>query len=166
LAFEVALPRKGELSVRDLRTVYGRELRSKSSVDVLVLDLADGVPVAAHVELAESRWGWSYRTLLVCPTCEERKGILFARGGKLQCKECHHELTRRQRERTAADFVRRSGREEDRLLRFLRPAVEPNETRIAKARGLVQDIVTADRARLEELQRQLSDLFVALEARP
>jgi hypothetical protein len=165
LGFEVAMPRKGELSVRDLRSVYGADLRDKSDVDVLVLDVADGVPIAARVELSQSRWGWSYRTVLVCPTCRDCKITLLARAGKLQCKACHRELTRRQRERTGADFLRRSGREEDRLLRLLRPAVEPSATKITEARRLVQDIVTADRARLEELQRQFSGLKSALEAR-
>jgi hypothetical protein len=102
------MPRKGELSVRDLRSVYGAELRDKSDVDVLVLDVADGVPIAARVELSQSRWGWSYRTVLVCPTCRDSKIALLARAGKLQCKTCHRELTRRQRERTGADFLRRS----------------------------------------------------------
>jgi hypothetical protein len=44
--------------------------------------------------------------------------------------------------------------------------VEPSAAKIAEARGLVKDIVIADRARLEELQHQLSDLKSALEARP
>jgi hypothetical protein len=43
--------------------------------------------------------------------------------------------------------------------------VEPSATKITEARRLVQDIVTADRARLEELQRQFSGLKSALEAR-
>ncbi len=164
MAFE-AMPRKGELSLRDLRSVYGSGLRAMADVDVLVLSEDEGAPVAARIELAESSWGWSHRTLLVCPTCRERKHALVARDAKLQCIACHGQLTRQQREKRRANWVRRSGREEDRLLRLLRPAVEPSTTRVAEARGLVRDIVSADRARVEELQRQLSFLSAALEAR-
>ena len=157
---EVVFPRKGELSVRDVRAVYGADVRQMAHVDVLVLDEHDGVPVAARVDLAESRWGWSHRTRLVCPTCEERRESLVARAGRLQCKGCHNDITRRARERTVANFTRRGGLEEDRVLRLLRPAPYPDGARLGHARRLVQNIVAADHSRLDVLGQQLQDLEV------
>jgi hypothetical protein len=160
-----AMPRRGELSVRDLRAIYGDGLRTMADVCVLVLDQENVAPVAARVELADRPWGWSRRPVLVCPTCEGRKDTLLARGSSLQCKGCHGQLTRQQREKQKANWVRRSGREEDRLLRLLRPTVGPSKVKVAEARRLVDDILTADHARLEELKQQLVELTVALEAR-
>ena len=159
-----AMPRRGELSVRDLRAVYGGDLRTMTDVSVLVLDQENGVPVAARVELADRPWGWSRRPVLVCPTCKGRKDTLLAQAGSLQCKGCHRQLTRQQLEKQKANWVRRSGREEDRLLRLLRPALDPNNTRILEARGLVLEILSADHARLEELKEQLADLTVFVES--
>jgi hypothetical protein len=135
-----------------------------TDVSVLVLDQENGVPVAARVELADRPWGWSRRPALVCPTCEGRKDTLLVQAGTLQCKGCHRQLTRQQREKQKANWVRRSGREEDRLLRLLRPALDPNNTRILEARGLVLEILSADHARLEELKEQLADLTVFVES--
>jgi hypothetical protein len=135
-----------------------------SDVSVLVLDQGDGVPVAACVELADRPWGWSRRPVLVCPTCKGRKDTLLAQAGTLQCKGCHRLLTRQQREKQKANWVRRSGREEDRLLRLLRPALDPNNTRILEARGLVLEILAADHARLEGLRQQLADLTAFVES--
>jgi hypothetical protein len=159
LVFE-AMPRKGELSTRDLRSVYGGDLRKMSDVGVLVLDEDQGVPVAACVALAERRWGWSRRKALVCPSCAEHKDALLARAGRLQCTGCHRRLTRQQREKKTADWVRRGGREEDRVLRLLRPAVNPSDARFGEARRLALEIVAADHARLDELQRRVRDLTV------
>jgi hypothetical protein len=159
-----AMPRRGELSIRDLRAVYGVSLRSISDVSVMVLDRDDGVPVVARIELADRLWGCSRRPVLVCPTCEGRKDTLLAQGGTLQCKGCHRQLTRQQQEKQKANWVRRSGREEDRLLRLLRPALDPNNARVREAQGLVLEIVSADHARLEELKQQLADLMAFVES--
>jgi uncharacterized protein YceH (UPF0502 family) len=89
---------------------------------------------------------------------------LLAQAGSLQCKGCHRQLTRQQLEKQKANWVRRSGREEDRLLRLLRPALDPNDTKIFEARGLVLEILSADHARLEELKQQVADLAACAEA--
>jgi hypothetical protein len=59
------MPRRGELSVRDLRAVYGDDLRTMADVRVLVLDQENGVPVAARIELADRSWGFSGRVPLI-----------------------------------------------------------------------------------------------------
>jgi|HubBroStandDraft_2_1064218.scaffolds.fasta_scaffold73534_3 hypothetical protein len=152
------MPRRGQLSVRDLRAVYGSALREMSTVDVFVLAEDDGVPVAARVELGESRWGWNHVTMVVCPTCHACRNILVARAGKLQCTGCHRQRTRQQLEKRRADWVRRGAREEDRMLRLLQQAVQPTESKVREVARLVHEIVAADHARLDLLRRQLGDL--------
>jgi hypothetical protein len=155
-----AMPRRGELSIRDLKEVYGSTLASMSDVDVLVLDESGGMPIATRVELGRRPWGCRARPAVVCPTCFEPRDRLIARGGKLQCIRCHGYLTRHQQEKHRAAWVRRGAREEDRVLRLLQPAVEPTESSVREACRLVQELVVADRARLEVLRRRLGDLSV------
>jgi hypothetical protein len=165
VATEVVLPRPGELRTRDLRAVYGTELLRMVEVDVLVMDADHGVPVAAHVELADMRAGLRRRRALVCPSCRRCRHLLLARAGVLACGECHRQRTRRQRYRTMADWCRRSGREEDRLLRLLRPTSSPNNVKLDAARELARDIVISDRARLAGLQEELAMLAACVESR-
>lgn len=150
------MPRRGELSIRDLKEVYGSTLGSMSDVDVLVLDESGGMPIATRVELGRRPWGCNARPAVVCPTCFEPKDRLIARGGRFQCIRCHGYLTRHQQEKHRAAWVRMGAREEDRVLRLLRPS--RGDAELDAARGLVQELVAADHARLDLLRRQLGDL--------
>jgi hypothetical protein len=154
------MPRRGELSIRDLKEVYGSTLASMSDVGVLVLDESGGMPIATRVKLGRRPLGCKARPAVVCPTCFEARDLLIARGGKLQCIRCHGYLTRHQQEKHRAAWVRRGAREEDRVLRLLRRS--PGGPELGVARRLVQDLVAADRARLDELRRQVGDLTAYL----
>jgi hypothetical protein len=129
-----------------------------TDVDVLVIDAEHGVPVAGRVELTDLRSGPGVRRALVCPKCRAGRYILFARSGVLACGGCHRLRTRHQRERTMADWYRRGGREEDRLLRLLAPMASHTPAKVEMARQLVLDIVSSDRARLLGLQQELATL--------
>ena len=164
MGFEVVFPRPGELRTRDLRAVYGSELLRMTDVDVLVLDAEHGVPVAGRIELADVRCGPGTRRELVCPKCRAGRYVLLARSGVLACGRCHRARTRHQRERTLADWYRRGGREEDRLLRLLSPTAGRTPAKLEMARQLTFDIVSADRARLLGLQQELATLIACAES--
>ncbi len=154
--FEV-MPRAGELRSRDVRALYGEILHTLPHVDVLVLDIEGRVPVAARVALVSVTAGARTHRILVCPRCEKARYLLVARHGELRCRTCDRTRTRRQLERTTADWRRRGAREEDRLLRLLsRPTLSRTNLRLARA--FVDGLVAADRARLGELGREIEVL--------
>jgi hypothetical protein len=164
LAFEVVLPRRGEVTTRDLRAVCGADLQRLEYVDIVVLEADGGMPVAARIELADVRSGWSRRRAFVCPTCRKGRHLLLGRGGKLQCSTCHQFRTRRQTERTCDDFTKRGGRQEDQLLRLLSPRWRgTTSVRLVKARRLVGALLETDRARVALLREQLEALRMAVE---
>lgn len=166
-AFEVTLPRRGELTTRDLRAALGAELAGLQRVDVLVLDAEGRSPLAVSIELTRVRAGWSKRCALRCPTCEQARHLLLGRGGKVQCSGCHRLRTRRQTERTCSDFVRRGGREEDRLLRLLLPRAKgAARANLERARLLAERLVTLDRDRVDVLREQLETLRAATQGLP
>jgi hypothetical protein len=153
------MPRRGELSIRDLKEVYGSTLASMSDVDVLVLDESGGMPIATRVELGGRPWGCRARPAVVCPTCFEARDRLIARAGKLQCIRCHGYLTRHQQEKHRAAWVRRGAREEDQLLRLLRHEALAPAT-LPSAQSIAAGILSADVARLDELRQWVGDLTV------
>ena len=158
-AVEVALPRRGEVTTRDVRAVLGRDLQHADHVDVVVLDAGGGAPVAARIELTLVRSGWSQRRALVCPACREARHLLLARGGTLRCGTCLQYRTRRQAERTCHDFTKGGGAQEDELLRILLSRWRPlTQARLAKARLLVTELLEGDRARLAVLMAQVERL--------
>ena len=163
-AFEVALPRRGEVTTRDLRAVYGADLQRLEHVDVVVLDADGGMPLAARIELMDVRSGWSRRRALVCPACRRGRHLLLGRGGKLKCSTCHRFRTRRQTERSCGDFTTRGGLQEDRLLRLMLPRWSaPTSVRLLEARRLVTSLLEKDRARVALLREQLQALRMAVE---
>lgn len=156
LAFEAMAPRRGEVHVRDLRAVLGDDLRELDFVDVLVVAENSAV-VTARVELTDVRSGPSTRRAFVCPACREPRHLLLAREGTLRCSS--HYRTRRQTERHRADFRRRGGLEEDRLLRLLlSPWRRRTEARLIEARRLAKMVLENDRARVDHLHEQLEAL--------
>jgi hypothetical protein len=159
------MPRRGEVRVRDVRETYGPAFTALELVDVLVLDANGGVPVAATVAMTDLPGGRRIARAFSCPGCSRAVLLLLARGGLLRCGKCHRFLTRRQRERTLADFVRRGGQLEDELLRMLPPSRSISSTRIEEARRLAMALLAADRVRLAELRRQLRELTELAEAR-
>lgn len=151
-------PRAGELRLADLRVVYGTALRSMSHVDVVVLDVDGGGPIAAHVELGDVRAGRGNHCAILCPACGAPKSLLLARRGALKCRACHGQRTRRALERHRADWMRRGGREEDQLLRAFQPARHLTPRRLEQARELAAALVAADEARVSDLQDRLFEL--------
>ncbi len=159
LAFEVALPRRGEVTTRDVRAGLGCEFRHADHVDVVVLDADGGAPVAARIELTVVRSGWSHRRALVCPACRCARHLLLARGGTLRCSTCLQHRTRRQAERTCYEFRRGGGAQEDELLRMLLSRWKPlTPARLERARSLVNGLLDGDRARVAVLRTQVERL--------
>jgi hypothetical protein len=144
--------------LRDLRGSLGDRLNELEAVDVLVVT-DEGGAIAARLELTTVRSGPSTRRVLVCPLCQEPRYVLFARKGRLECSR--HHRTRRQAELHRADFQRRGGLEEDKLLRLLTTASRRTTPgRLQEAARLVSLLLRADRARLAVLQEQVATLTV------
>ena len=166
LALEVCLPRRGEVTTRDVRAVCGGELQHLQHVDLLVLDADGGVPIARSIELTEVRSGPSRRLALVCPACREARHLLLARGGALKCGTCHRYRTRRQAERTCTGFTKLGGQLEDQLLRLVVPRWRrTTPARMVEAQRLVQLLLDGDRAQVEKLRQDVSALQIVLESR-
>jgi hypothetical protein len=159
---EVVGPRLGEVRTRDLRAVYGSALRRMAAVDLIVV-AERGAPVTARVELAPVASGWSWRPALVCPACLDTTHLLLAREGKLQCRRCCRHKTRRQAERSLADFRRRGGQEEDRLLRMLTHPTARRALCLTEARRLVKALLVGDRVRIALLREKLQALTALVE---
>ncbi len=157
---EAIAPRKGELRSQDLRAAYGQQLAEVAHVDVVVVADA-GVPVAASLELGDVACGSRTRRAMLCPACGQARHLLLAREGALKCSQCHRRRTRRQLENHRADFQRRGGLQEDRLLRLmLTPSRRGTSMRLQQARRLVRLLLRADRARVAALRARLEDLKV------
>jgi hypothetical protein len=134
-------------------------------VDVLVLAVDGGAPVAARVELVKVRSGHGMHDALVCAGCTKSTRLLVARAGALRCRECVGLRTNHQRWRSLADWRRRGGREADRLLRLLaHPTRHVTLAKVAEARQLVREIIDADLARVTRLKRDLATVQVCVQA--
>jgi hypothetical protein len=156
LGFEATAPRLGEVHVRDLRAALGHALDELDDVDVVVL-AEEGGAIAARVELTSVRSGPSTRRAFVCPTCREPRFLLLARKGALQCNR--HQRTRRQTELHRADFQRRGGLEEDKLLRLLLTVWRRRTpSRMKEAQRLADLLLRADQGRVAVLRQQLQTL--------
>jgi hypothetical protein len=134
-------------------------------VDVMVIDPGGGMPVTGRLELCTMPAGRGQRLAFVCPKCRGGKYMLLARNGELRCRACLRHRTRRQTERTMADYVRRGGKEEDALLRLFQSARRITSRKLAQARELAMALVAADRARVEDLRGRLDDLRTYVESR-
>ena len=163
MEFEV-VPRRGEVRIRDARAAYGEAFNGLARVDVLVLDVEGQAPVAARIELVQVAAGRGVHRAFACPRCREPRLRLIARAGELRCSRCDRTRTRRQLERTTADWCRRGAREEDRLLRLLATSSLP-DARLAEAGDLVREILTADLQRLEAIWQEVQVIACCLEIR-
>ena len=151
-------PRRGELRGRDLRAVFGARLRELQHVDVVVV-AGNGTPIAGRLALVNVAAGHGTRRAMVCPACREPRHLLLAREGALKCSQCLRCRTRRQQEVHRADFRRRGGREEDRLLRhLLTPSRRRTATTLRDARHLANLLLHADRVRVAALRERLERL--------
>jgi recombinational DNA repair protein RecR len=68
-------------------------------------------------------------------------------------------------EKHRADWNRRGGKEEDKILRLLLRTPSATALGLKEARRLVRTLLDADRARLDRLQQDLRALTQALETR-
>lgn len=151
--------------MEDLVSVYGAGLREMDHVDVLVLAVDGGAPVAARVELLDVPSGHGMHRVLVCAGCQKSTRLLVARAGTLRCRACLSLRTNHQRWRSLADWRRRGGREADRLLRLLaHPTRHVTAAKVVEARQLLREIVEADHARLARLQEDLAAVLLCIQA--
>jgi hypothetical protein len=154
MAVEVALPIRGEVRLRDARAVHGHAFNGLDYVDVLVLDIEGRSPVVGRIELVDVPGGRGMRRGFVCPRCHESTRLLVARAGELRCRICDRRRSRRQLERTRADWRRRGGCEEDQLLRLLsRPKLTTGG--LDQAREVARQILDDDRLRLQGLMANI-----------
>jgi len=162
--FEAIAPRRGEVRTRDLRAVYGRQLAELRHVDVVVVAEA-GVPVTARLEIVDVACGHGTRRAIRCPACGQPRHVLVALEGALRCTRCHRHRTRHQLERHLANWNRRGGKEEDKVLRLLLRTPSATPEGMQEARRLVHLLLDADRARLDRLQQDLRAMTLMLETR-
>lgn len=113
------MPRRGEVRVRDAREALGDGFVTARSVDLLVLDADGHAPVSASIELVDLASGARVHRVFSCPACQSAVRLLIARMGRLACRRCQRARTRRQMERTRADWRRHGGASEDVVIRLL-----------------------------------------------
>ncbi len=165
MAFEVAL-RRGELRTSDARATYGVAFRSLQFVDVMVLDASSGPPATARVLLVDVRAGHRLHRVFACPGCHGPRHVLLAKEGTLRCGRCVGARTRRQLERTRADWNRRGGQAEDELMRLLDSKRRMTLGRLARAIELERALVAADIGRYAEIACRVAKLLTAAKAHP
>ena len=164
MGVEVVPSRTGEVRTRDVLAVYGHAIHTLTYVDVVVI--ADGgAPIAARVDLMQIQSGRRTLTVFVCPSCRLPRHLLRARRGFLSCSRCHRHRTRRQLERSRADWNRWGGRQEDEILRLLVPTGERPPKTLVDPSLLVTQLLQADRARVDLLRERLEGLKAVVEAR-
>ena len=137
----------GSLTTRDIRGVAQDVLK----VDVVVL-ATEGPPFTGSVQVGEIPSGPGAHRGLVCGTCGTSKYKLFSSGGvTLACSTCSGRSSRRHQDRTCRSWNHLGGKEEDFVLRALRPGRRNNRVpeRVERAAA---ELVVADRRRWAELR--------------
>lgn len=161
---EAIAPRRGEIRTRDLRVALGTYPNVPDVIDVVVIS-EEGTPITARIALTTVPFGWTRRQAFVCPGCQDARHLLLARRGRVQCSRCHRRRSRSQMEKHRADWNRRGGKEEDKILRLLLRTPSATALGLKEARRLVRTLLDADRARLDRLQQDLRALTQELETR-
>ena len=157
------MPRQGEVRTRDARVALGSSYSSATYIDLLVLDREGRTPVACRVTLVEIESGSRIHRVFACPRCFAAARLLLARAGRLLCRRCARTRTRRQLERTRADWRRLGGAKEDAILRLL-ASVDASIEKRTRAAILVEELLAADASALSRLQaqtRSVQELYVA-----
>lgn len=156
------MPCRGEVRVRDARAALADAFASAPHVDLLVLARDGGTPVVCRVELVELVSGPHTHRVFACPACQAAVRLLIARRGSLRCRACDRTRTRRQLERTRADWRRLGGMDEDAVLRLL-SAPGASAAKRSRAARLAHEIASADVRALQriesELERHTADVF-------
>ncbi|MGK4008413.1 hypothetical protein WMF31_37725 [Sorangium sp. So ce1036] len=152
MAFEV-VPRPGQLRTRDVRVVLGPRFTSAEHVDVLVLGRPGEQPSTGRILLADLPGGGrGVHRGLVCPRCRAPKQLLLTDGGGgLGCTPCLRRRTRRQAERSLADWNKYDGEAEDELFRCLSGPRANCPGTLGRARDIADEIVEGDRDRIAAL---------------
>lgn len=151
------MPCRGEVRVRDARVAMGAGFLVAPWVDLLVLARDGGTPVACRVDLVELVSGPRTHRVFACPACRSAVRLLIARRGRLRCRACDRTRTRRQLERTRADWRRLGGSDEDALLRLL-SAPRSSDAKRAEAARLAERITDADARALQRIESELATL--------
>ena len=137
----------GSLTTRDLRGVEQDVL----SIEVVVL-ATEGTPFIGRVQLGEIPGGPGAHRGLMCGRCRVAKYKLFVfEAGELACMGCGGLRSRRQNQRTSRTWLHLGGKEEDFVLRALRPG-RRNNLVSERVERTASDLVAGDRARWGELR--------------
>lgn len=148
------MPCRGEVRVRDARAALGDAFASYPYVDLLVLARDGGTPIACRVELVDLVSGPRTHRVFACPACQAAVRLLIARRGRLRCRACDRTRTRRQLERTRADWRRLGGIDEDAMLRLLSAPGASDEKR-SRGACLAHQIAVGDARALQRIESEL-----------
>ncbi len=148
MAFEVT-PVLGEIRAADARVALGDTAGTASSIDVMVLADAGGLPFVGRLDLVRIGGGPGRHLAFCCPRCREPRRLLLTDGhGGIRCSRCARARTKRQLRRTCRSWKYLGDREFDELLRLLRPRSTSPAHKRQRAQLLVDELLAGDRDRL------------------
>jgi len=153
MGFEV-MPTFGRVCTWEARAALGPAWSSEDHVHLLVIDPRGGA-VIDQVALTEMKAGRAFHRAFLCAGCGRPKTVLHADRGVLRCSRCLGRRTRRQGERTRADWRRRGGEQEDALLRLLLRRGGRAPAVLDRARRLMVELIGGDQDRFLALKPKI-----------